>query len=205
MVKRAERNLMSYERTGWVDDEPSRLTGRMEIRPAAEQGPIIVCLDTSGSMFGARETIAKAITLECIRGAHRQQRKCYLYAFSSYHDIKEIELSSSIASIHKLLDFLKYSFGGGTDVDRPLELSLERCQTQDWSEADILLVSDGQFYKPNESIYETISNLNKDMGLEVHGLLLSQMEEPMKGLCTHLHTFQAWDAVGVDDVSHYRY
>lgn len=33
---------------GWLEDQPSRMTGRMEIRPAAEQGPIIVCLDTSG-------------------------------------------------------------------------------------------------------------------------------------------------------------
>ena len=59
MVRRAERGLMSYERTGWLDGEPARATGRMEIRPAAELGPIIVCLDTSGSMSGARETVAK--------------------------------------------------------------------------------------------------------------------------------------------------
>jgi uncharacterized protein with von Willebrand factor type A (vWA) domain len=54
----------------------------MEIRPAAELGPIILCLDTSGSMRGAREVVAKALALECMRGAHRQQRPCYLYAFS---------------------------------------------------------------------------------------------------------------------------
>lgn len=47
--RRAERQLMSYERTGWVEDEPARLTGRLEVRPAAELGPIIVCLDTSGA------------------------------------------------------------------------------------------------------------------------------------------------------------
>lgn len=41
---------MSYEREGWVDDEPARLTGRLEVRPAAELGPIIVCLDTSGAL-----------------------------------------------------------------------------------------------------------------------------------------------------------
>lgn len=45
-------------------------------------GPIILCLDTSGSMRGAREVVAKALALECMRGAHRQQRPCYLYAFS---------------------------------------------------------------------------------------------------------------------------
>ena len=32
-------------------------------------------------MYGAREVVAKAVALECMRGAHRQQRKCYLYAF----------------------------------------------------------------------------------------------------------------------------
>ena len=54
---------MSYERTGWLEGEPARATGRLEIRPAAELGPIIVCLDTSGSMAGARETVAKALPL----------------------------------------------------------------------------------------------------------------------------------------------
>lgn len=67
---------------GWLDDEPARVTSRMEIRPAAELGPIILCLDTSGSMRGARETVAKALALECLRGAHRQRRPAYLYAFS---------------------------------------------------------------------------------------------------------------------------
>ena len=48
-VRRAESMLLSYERTGWLDDVPAVLTGRNEIRPAAELGPIILCLDTSGT------------------------------------------------------------------------------------------------------------------------------------------------------------
>ena len=35
---------------GWLENEPARVTGRMEVRPAAELGPIILCLDTSASM-----------------------------------------------------------------------------------------------------------------------------------------------------------
>ncbi len=35
----------------------------------------------AGSMSGARETVAKAVTLECMRGAVRQKRACFLYAF----------------------------------------------------------------------------------------------------------------------------
>lgn len=32
-------------------------------------------------MYGPREVVAKAVALECMRGAHRQQRRCYLYSF----------------------------------------------------------------------------------------------------------------------------
>lgn len=42
----------------------------------------MVCLDTSGSMMGGREAVAKALTLECLRQAHAQKRPCFLYAFS---------------------------------------------------------------------------------------------------------------------------
>lgn len=36
-------------------------------------------------MSGARETVAKAVTLECMRGAVRQKRACFLYAFRHVH------------------------------------------------------------------------------------------------------------------------
>ena len=106
-ARRAERALLSYERAGWLDDTPARATGRLEVRPAAELGPIILCLDTSGSMRGARELVAKALALECMRGAHRQRRKCYLYAFSGPEQVQELELGVDDASLHKLLDFLQ--------------------------------------------------------------------------------------------------
>ncbi|KAF8063042.1 viaA [Scenedesmus sp. PABB004] len=196
-VRRAERMLLSYERCGWLDDTPSRLTGRQEIRPAAEMGPIILCLDTSGSMRGAREVVAKALALECMRGAHRQQRPCYLYAFSGPDQVQELELSVDLGSLDKLLEFLSCSFMGGTDVDRPLQLSLERLQKAEWQQADILMVTDGEVAPPSEALLEAIAAAHEDLGLEVHGLLVSsQVSESMRALCTHLHVFKSWSAVG---------
>ena len=156
-VRRAERMLMSYDRTGWLDGEPAKLTDRTEIRPAAELGPIILCLDTSGSMSGARETVAKALALECLRGAVRQRRACFLYAFSGPQDVQELELKVDLDSLDKLLDFLSCSFMGGTDVDQPLMLSLERLKSRpEWAMADILMVTDGEIPMPDESILSTI-------------------------------------------------
>lgn len=41
----------------------------------------------AGSMAGAPETVAKAVTLECMRSAHRQNRACYLYAFGGPNEV----------------------------------------------------------------------------------------------------------------------
>ena len=62
------------------------------MRPAGELGPIIVCLDTSGSMYGGREVVAKALVLECMRGARTQSRKCYVYAFSGPGQVRALEI-----------------------------------------------------------------------------------------------------------------
>jgi uncharacterized protein with von Willebrand factor type A (vWA) domain len=236
------------------------VTSRFEIRPAVELGPIIVCLDTSGSMSGAREVIAKAIVLECMRGAHTQGRRCFVYAFrcssstelracwrvargstpgamhcdsagsrlaelvlvdfstcacascarvmtallpnvaiacSGPGEVKSLELDLSPASLQRLLRFLRSSFSGGTDVDRPFELSLARLQEDHWNAADILMVTDGEIRPPSEHVLTQVQACHKDMGLEVHGLLVgTQVTDAMKALCTHIHLFKSWSAVG---------
>lgn len=82
----------------------------------------------------------QAVVLECMRGAHRQQRPCYLYAFSGPGDVRGLEMGTDAAGLSQLLNFLSYSFGGGTDVDAPLDLSLRRIAEHAWSQADILMV-----------------------------------------------------------------
>ena len=148
-------------------------------------------------MHGAREVVAKALTLECMRGAHRQGRKCYVYAFSGPGDVMELELGRDTASLSRLLSFLTMSFSGGTDVDAPLALSLERLTREEWDLADILMVTDGEIPSPNEDILRKLKVAREGLGLEVHGLLVGKnVTEPMKELCTHLHVFKSWSAVG---------
>lgn len=105
-----------------------------EFRPAAEQGPIIVCLDTSASMQGPREIVAKAVVLECLRGANRQQRLCYLYAFSGPQDVQELELGMDPHCMEELLRFLEFSFSGGTCVEEALTLGINRLKSKEWEQ-----------------------------------------------------------------------
>ena len=182
---------------GWAE-EPAVTTEGMEIRPAAECGPIILCLDTSGSMMGARETVAKAMALECMRQAKSQQRACYLYSFSGPGDCQELELKVTGQGVSKLLEFLAGSFHGGTDVDEPFIRALDRLGQEEWSNSDILLVTDGEIRPPDVDVVAKLDTAKEEMGLKVHGLLVGEPgagADVMDALCTHTHTFKSWSAV----------
>jgi uncharacterized protein with von Willebrand factor type A (vWA) domain len=83
-ARRAEARLLSYDSSAVLTTGgPTRWRRRARHDGAAqpealERGPIIVCLDTSGSMRGAPETIAKAVVLA--GAAHRPRRAARLPA-----------------------------------------------------------------------------------------------------------------------------
>ena len=41
----------------------------------------------AGSMRGARETVAKALALECMRAAKAQERGCFVFAFAGPQEV----------------------------------------------------------------------------------------------------------------------
>ena len=59
----------------------------MQVRPTADRGPILLCVDTSGSMRGPRELVAKALALECMRAAREQERGCFVFAFAGPREV----------------------------------------------------------------------------------------------------------------------
>lgn len=104
----------------------------------------------------------------------------------------------------KLLDFLSNSFEGGTDVDAPLEVALERLEQEAWALADILMVSDGEISPPSREVLEGIQAARETLGLKVHGLLVGKgVTEAMQMLCSETHVFKSWSAVGGRDDSYY--
>ena len=52
----------------------------------------------------------------------------------SSEDVQDLELKVDVASLERLLDFLARSFMGGTDVDKPLGLALDRLKQQEWAQ-----------------------------------------------------------------------
>lgn len=197
-AKRAEHALLSYSVEG---TEALETVGQLEQESFSEKqgnksnknrGPMVICLDTSGSMKGLPENIAKATVLECLKVAYKEQRRCYVYLFGSKKEVSELDLTLDASGINDLLNFLTMSFGGGTDAEGPLNKALEKCDSEDWHKADILLVSDGEF-PVSPGLSRRISNRREKQGLQVHGIQIGNSHNTsMSKVCDPIHYFSEW-------------
>ncbi|GBF95418.1 hypothetical protein Rsub_08380 [Raphidocelis subcapitata] len=186
----AEKGLQTYERDGWGEFPTKINPDRREIRPTADRGPILLCVDTSGSMRGARESVAKALALECMRAAREQERDCYVFAFSGPQEVRELELNDDMRSVNNLLDFMEKIFNGGSDFNEPVSRCLSRLTDAKWANSDILLVSDGELRQPGHEIMRKLAGAKDKLALRVHGLIIGSPEKQradpavLRALCT---------------------
>ncbi|MEZ5662789.1 MAG: VWA domain-containing protein [Burkholderiaceae bacterium] len=196
----AEAQLLSY------DDRARLPLPRPQPRPegaaarrqavTAGQGPMIVCLDTSGSMQGAPENVAKACVLQALRSAHDARRPCQLLAFGGPGEVLERPLTQDSAGLDALLDVMGQSFDGGTDVQTPIERAIERVGQQQWQEADVLIVSDGEFGLTPATL-DRLRQAKERLGLRVHGILIGDRETiGLVEICDALHWVRDWRRYG---------
>jgi uncharacterized protein with von Willebrand factor type A (vWA) domain len=180
-ARHAERTLLSYQ----DDDRMPEITHELAPawRPSSrrvpnqrlEMGPMLVCVDTSGSMRGGAEAVAKAVVLQAVRTAHAQQRACHLFAFSGPEEIVETELGLDGESIARLTQFMGQTFRGGTDISGPLERALDKLGERHWQLADLLIASDGEF-GATPAVAERIRRAKDQMGLRIQGVLIGDRE-----------------------------
>ncbi|MEM1137608.1 MAG: VWA domain-containing protein [Bacteroidota bacterium] len=147
-----------------------------------EKGPFVLCIDTSGSMHGKPSQIAKVLAFAIMKMAAKEQRKCYLINFSI--GIKTINLGDIANSMDKIVAFLRMSFDGGTDVGPALSEALDVLQTNEYKDADVLMVSDFVMFKIREELLEKIKR-EQYKGTKFHSLTLSDK--------ANLEVLQAFD------------
>jgi uncharacterized protein with von Willebrand factor type A (vWA) domain len=159
-------------------------------------GPLIVCLDTSGSMQGAPENVAKACVLQALRSAHAGDRACRLLAFGGPGELLERSLTRDAAGLDALLDLMGQAFDGGTDVQTPIERAIEQVQQQGWEDADVLIVSDGEFGLTGATLTQ-LRQAKERLGLRVHGILIGDRETiGLVEICDALHWVRDWRRYG---------
>ncbi len=137
-LKFAESRLMCFEKIGFQSLQYEREV-ETEVEKKEEKGPMVVCVDTSGSMMGAPETIAKAVTLFMAMRIITENRACYLINFST--DIECLEISAEMG-LAGVMEFMKKSFHGGTDAAPAINEAIKMIDTEKFRNADVLVLSD---------------------------------------------------------------
>lgn len=197
-ARRAEARLLHYdsqaELIDWRSDPHERPSER-NAPPAAEalaRGPVIVALDTSGSMRGAPEAIAKAIVLEALRAAVRERRTCKLIAFGAAGEVFERDLGLGGEGLAALLDLIGQGFDGGTDVAAPIERAIDCVRTARWASADLLIASDGEFGCTPATL-AALDEARSELGLRVQGVLIGDRETlGLLNVADHIHWVRDW-------------
>lgn len=136
-LKYIENRLMCFDKNSYIFDE--RETRKIQSGYIDGRGPVIICIDTSGSMKGINEYIAKATMLKIVMQALSEDRNVYLINFSV--EIYSCKFYKNYG-LNELIDFLKLSYHGGSDIYKALYEANRIMKTDDFKNADVLVLSD---------------------------------------------------------------
>ena len=127
MLRMTQGQLISYDK---------------ESQKQKNKGPIIVCLDMSGSMGGNKEMWAKALSVGILEIAQRQKREfaCIPYQHSV---MKKIIIHKDEINPDKIISIADLYASGGTNFEAPLREASELIEESTFKEADIVFITDG--------------------------------------------------------------
>ena len=119
-------------------------------------------------MGGEKEKVSKALLLQLVEIAKSKKRKCFLITFSISATTLEI---THPKHWKKVSAFLAEHFTGGTDGNVMLSCAIDALDSEDFSMADVLIISDFEFAMP-ESLVQKKMKEAQGMGTRFYGLRL---------------------------------
>lgn len=173
-IKYVEKKLLTFQHRS-IERETLPMMEPIE-EGSAQKGPIIMCVDTSGSMFGQPELVAKAMAFAITSRALEQKRPCFLISFST--DFRSLELTNLKGNLGALMDFIKMSFHGGTDIKPALEEALKKLKEERFEDADVLVISDFILPRVPQIMLDDIQEQRSKHSTSFHSLYISRRIDP---------------------------
>ena len=151
--------------------ENSLLTYAKESTKEKNKGPIIVCVDTSGSMEGDQEIWSKALSVGLLEVAQMQKRDFACIIYSSRAD-DPIVIRKDEISPQKIIDVAERFHNGGTNFEAPLNKALELIKDATFKNADIVFITDGDCYV-SDSFTRKFNQIKEDKDFRTLGVLVN--------------------------------
>jgi len=160
-----EGKLLTYQLRGknWNSDSAGK----------KRRGPVVALVDTSGSMRGKPEILAKAIILAVTRRMLKEGRDVKVILFSSKWQSFEIEMTNKKRMGGEFLDFLRQTFGGGTDFNTALRSGLKVMKEENaFRGADLLFLTDGYSELSEQPLIREWNEIKKERNARIFSLII---------------------------------
>jgi len=138
-----------------------------------EQGKFIICIDTSSSMEGAGEYIAKALAIAVAKIAIKDYRDVVIINFAN-NEIEEFVIDNLSINIQKMLNFLSKSFYGKTNAESAFKRIINKMNSEEFMRADLLMISDFIMDIVSNNTIKKINSL-KEKYNRFHSLIIGTM------------------------------
>lgn len=161
------------------------------------KGPVVVCVDESGSMSGEKIENAKAFALSLAWMARHQNRWCALVGYSGGTEGTRMALPPGRWDETALMEWLEHFYSGGTTLDVPLvqlptvywdELSCPKGKT------DVILITDAIVHAPSD-VVETFNAWRATEKAKCYGIVLGSSPGDLEKVCDRTWSI---DALGVE-------
>ena len=152
----------------------------------AGKGPFVVVQDESGSMMGAANVYSKAVSIAIMRQAIAERRTFVHISYSHGGQLAAWEFpAGENISPDRVLEVASHFFGGGTDTALAMGMAREIIERQpEFSEADIILIGDGQDYFAQDDL--EIREALTAMDVRVQGISIGcPNNRYMAQMCDH--------------------
>ena len=154
----AERRLLQYDLRGFEREG---------------QGPIVVCIDESGSTAGMVEMWEKGIALALLAIARREKRAFAVVHFASAHEIFVQKWSRpKDASPTELVQMAQHFFNGGTDFESPLREAVRIMDEAAFQKGDIVFITDGESQVSDEFLRGEFARVKSEKAFQVISVVI---------------------------------
>lgn len=140
-------------------------------KPARPLGPMIVCVDLSGSMMGEPCQVALSLMMQLCELCMQKHRRCFLIAFSVAAQPIDV-----LTDRTQLLQFFNRKASGSTDAHHMMNTMFQLLKSNaQYAGADVLWVTDFRIPLPEREYFIEMERLQQD-GTRFYGLQLGIAE-----------------------------
>ena len=150
--------------------ENQLITYDKESQKDKNKGPIIVCIDQSGSMSGDKDMWAKALAVGILEVAQLQKREFACIPYDS-RCRKTTIIHKDEINPDKIISIAEERATGGTDFEEPLKEASKLIEDSNFKEADIVFITDGDCCVSDE-FRRKFKQLKEDKEFRTMGVLV---------------------------------